>query len=95
MTNHDRETRIRTLYIYKLLYTGCSTKKSNNTGSFAEHLKFFKKVTLTHAPWVNSGKWKQKNSNQNTIHFENAIYRVLHERSNITASLAEHLKVRE
>ena len=58
MTNHDRETRIRTLYIYKLLYTGCSTKKSNNTGSFTEHLKFFKKVTLTHAPWVNSGKWK-------------------------------------
>ena len=29
------------------------------------------------------------------MHFENAIYRVLNERSNITASFAEHLKFRE
>ena len=37
----------------------------------------------------------KKNKNQKTLHFENAIYRVLHERSNITASFAEHLEVSE
>ena len=36
--NQNKTTRIRTLYILKILYTGCST--SNNTVSFAEHLKF-------------------------------------------------------
>ena len=34
--------------------------------------------------WVNSGKSKQNNQNQDTIYFENAIYSVLHERSNNT-----------
>ena len=29
------------------------------------------------------------------MHFENAIYRVLHEQSNITGSFAEHLEVHE
>ena len=33
--------------------------------------------------------------NQDTIHFENAIYKVLHLRSSITAPFAEHLKFRE
>ena len=34
----------------------------------------------------------KKNWNQDILHFENATYRVLHERSNITAPSAEHLK---
>ena len=29
------------------------------------------------------------------MHFENALYKVLHERSNIAASFTEHLKVQE
>ena len=33
--------------------------------------------------------------NQDTIHFENAIYKVLHLRSSITAPFAEHLKFQE
>ena len=45
--------------------------------------------------WVNRGSSDQKFLNQDIIHFENAINRVLHERSNITASLVEHLKFRE
>ena len=32
---------------------------------------------------------------RDTLHFESNIYRVLHERSNNTASLAEHLKFPE
>ena len=37
----------------------------------------------------------KKVKNQDTIHFEIAIYRVLHDRSNITALFAEHLKFPE
>ena len=33
--------------------------------------------------------------NQDTIHFENAIYKVLHLRSSITAPFAEHQKFQE
>ena len=38
---------------------------------------------------VNSNK---KNWSQNTVHFRIATYKVLHERSNKTASFAEHMK---
>ena len=41
---------------------------------------------------MNSGKSKEENEDQETIHFQNAIYRVLHEISNITASFAELVK---
>ena len=37
----------------------------------------------------------KKYENQDTIHFEIASYRVLHERSNKTVSFAEHLKFQE
>ena len=45
-----------------------------------------------HTFWVNSGKSKLRNKNQETLRFENATYSVLHERSNITASFAEPLQ---
>ena len=35
---------------------------------------------------------KIKQLESGTLHFENIIYRVLHERSSITTSFAEHLK---
>ena len=41
MANEDKATRMGTVCILKLLNTGCSTKKDNNTASFKEHLNFF------------------------------------------------------
>ena len=38
---------------------------------------------------------KQKNLNQDAIHFKSATYRELHQRSNKTTSFAEHLKFQE
>ena len=35
---------------------------------------------------------KKKDCNQNTVHFGLATYKLLHERSNETASLTEHMK---
>ena len=45
-------------------------------------------MTFIHTFWVNSGKSKSKNYNQNTIYFGKAICRLLHERSNVTAYIA-------
>ena len=44
---------------------------------------------------VNVDKSKQNNQNPDTLHFETAIYRVLHERSIDTASFTENLKLQE
>ena len=44
---------------------------------------------------VNVDKSKPHNQNPGTLYFENAIYRVPHERSNHTASFTEHLKLQE
>ena len=49
-------------------------------------------MTFTDAFWICCSQFKQKNWNQNIINFEIATYRVLHERSNKTACLADHLK---
>ena len=49
MANHNKTTRIRTLYTLKMLYTGCSTK---------EELKVQEEITFKDAFWVKSGKWK-------------------------------------
>ena len=52
-------------------------------------------MPFMHTIWVNNGKPRYNNQNEDTIHFDNAIYRVLHKLSNITASNAEHLKFQE
>ena len=52
-------------------------------------------MIFTHTLWVNSGKSNQNNLSQDTIHFENVIYRVVHERSNITAPFVVHLKFKK
>ena len=44
---------------------------------------------------VNNDKSRYNNLNEDTIHFDNAIYSVFHVRSNITASFAELLKFQE
>ena len=52
-------------------------------------------MLFIHTLLVNVDKSKQNNQNPGTLHFETAIYRVLHERSNHTASFTEHLKLQE
>ena len=52
-------------------------------------------MIFTEVFWVNGGKWKEENRNQETVRFENAMCRVLHEKSNISASFEEHLKFQE
>ena len=49
-------------------------------------------MTFKDAFWVNSAKSKEENL---SLHFEKAIYRVLHERNNGTDSFAEHRKYQE
>ena len=44
---------------------------------------------------VNSDKSKWNYQNQDTLHFENVIYRLLHERSNITISFVELVKFQQ
>ena len=68
-------------------------REIKNFSSSQSTYNFFKKVTFTQVLWVNSGKSKQKK--QDTIHFGRAIYKMLHERINITASFVEHLEVHE
>ena len=52
-------------------------------------------MPFTHTLLVNVDKSKQNNQNPDTLHFETAIYRVLHERSIHTASFTENLKLQE
>ena len=52
-------------------------------------------MTFRQALWVSDGKSKLKSENEDTTHFENAIYRVLHESSSITAPFAEYLEFPE
>ena len=52
-------------------------------------------MTFRQALWVSDGKSKLKSENEDTTHFENAIYRVLHESSSITAPFAENLEFPE
>ena len=68
-------------------------KRSNIIAFVAEHLKFQEKLSLTHVLLANSAKLKQKILDQETLHFEVAIYS--HERCNNTAPFAEHLKFQE
>ena len=68
-------------------------KRSNIIASVAKHLKFQEKLSFTHALLVNSAKLKQKIWDQETLHFQVAIYS--HERCNNTAPFAEQIKFLE
>ena len=45
--------------------------------------------------WVTSYKLKSLNNNEDSLQFENAIYRVLYDTSNITAIFEKHLEFSE
>ena len=57
-------------------------KRHNIAASFSKHLEFLE--SFTHEIWVGSDNGKSEGKIYD-------IYRVLHERSNITSSLQEHL----
>ena len=50
-------------------------------------------MPIIHTFLINVDKSKQNNQDPGTLHFETALYRVLHERSNHTASFTENLKL--
>lgn len=52
-------------------------------------------MSFTPEIWVTNDKLKSVNKNQDGLQFENAIYRVLYKRSNITALFEKHLKFSE
>ena len=70
-------------------------RRSNITASSVEHQKFQQKFTFTEAFRVNSRKSKQKNKNQGAIHFEIAIWKVIHKSCSNIASFSERLILRE
>ena len=57
--NKINKTRIRAIYIFKLLYRVLH-ERSNVIASFAEHLKFQEKMTFKEVFVVKRGKIKQK-----------------------------------
>ena len=90
----NKITRIRNLYILK-----CYIQDASRTKQYHYFLRGTPKISRMNAFYVKTlGKqWqiKSNNQSQDTLHFENAIYSVVHERSNITASFAERLEVQE
>ena len=88
--NQNQEILQFEIDIYRMFHKRC-----NITASLVEHLKFQEKTTFAEPLWVNRRKSKQKKQNQENIDLENAIYRMLHERRNITASFGEQLKFQE
>ena len=99
VANQNKKNRIRTLYVLKLLHTGCSTNEAITLLLWQSTWNFNnKKLFDIHHGWI------VQNQNKTTriyifwkyyIHFQNATYRALQERSNDTASFAEHLKLQE
>ena len=76
----------------KINFSGCHI---NIAASFAEHLELCEYKRFTRGVWVTSVKWKSTSKIQDIFYIENDIYRVLHERSNISAFLVEHQKFPE
>ena len=60
-------------------------ERSNVTASFAEHLEVLKYMSFTHEIWETSDKLKLTNHIQDTLHSENAMKKVFHEKSNVAS----------
>ena len=63
------------------------------TASFGGHLEVQGNLTFTHANWINANQ--NKKTRMRIFYILKTLYRVLHERSNITAPSTEHLKFPE
>ena len=61
-------------------------EESSVTTSVAEHQLFLKwNMNFTYGIWKNSDKLKSTNYNWKTLHSENTMNRVLHERNNVAS----------
>ena len=60
-------------------------KRSSATASIAEQLEFLKWVSFMNGICETSDKLKSTNYNLDTLHSQNPMHRVLHERSNIAS----------
>ena len=76
--------------IYKVLH-----ERINVTASFKEHVEYPEKTNCYICDLGNQWQNKKKNMEQDTLHFENAIYMLFLERSNIIASFVEFPKFPE
>ena len=52
-------------------------------------------MNFTHGIWESSEKLEAKNLSEDILNFENAMYRSLHERTNITVSFSEDVEFAE
>ena len=75
-----------------MVHTDSSTK-DNIAASFSKNIEFLE--SFTHEVWVNRDSVTSTGKICDTSYFEKAIYRVLHERNNITLFLKEHLECPE
>ena len=66
---------IRIFFTLKMLYIGCSKKGA---------------ISLLLCNWRRGAKLKSKNEIQDNLHFENATYRVLHEKQHCCFFLKAH-----
>ena len=81
MSNENQQARLKTLSTLKIL-----NERSNIAAISVEQQKHF-----SSGIWVASDKLIKVIKNYDTLHFENAMNNVHHERRNIVASFAEHL----
>ena len=93
MTNQNKKVKNQDTIHFEIAIYRVLHERSNNTALFPEQLTFPEKMTFAEVFRVKHGK--KRKSSKDTIHFQTARYRVLHKRSNITASFEEHLKFQE
>ena len=63
--------------------------------SLVAHVEFPDYINFIHAILAGSDQWKLSNRIQNFFHYLITMYRVIHERSSIATSFAEHLEFPE
>ena len=76
--------------IYRVL-----RKQKNIDASFTELPEIQQQVSFEYGTWATIVKWKSTDKIQDIFYFENAIYILLHERSNIATFSLEHKKFPE
>ena len=64
--------------------------KSNISISLVEHVEFPDYINFIHAILAGSDQWKLANRIQFFFHYLITMYRVIHKRSNVATSFAEH-----
>ena len=94
ISNNNKNPSARTLNISKLLYIVCSGKDAITLLLSRSTWNLIKSDFYTFS-LSKQLQNKIKKIEQNSIHFEIATHRVLHERSSITTPFAEQLKIQK